>query len=144
MAKGVVNLVLTKGRARAFPEGNGPRAPEGPLHLAHEVGPEDNENQYWKGRDQQLQEYRLLLRRFAAEFHALGLQQPDQGAVVGFRIKCDKLLAGALLSLDDLALEGHRLDAAAFYFGEKLRIDHLLRLAGAHAELAENREQYDR
>src|SRR5882672_4915011 len=111
-------------------------APRGPLHLAHEVSPETDEQQYGKGGDQQLQEHRLLLRRLAAEFDALRLQQADQCAVAGFRVVSDEGLAGgAPLALDDLALERDRVDVVALHLGEELRIIDGRRLARAHAEL---------
>ena len=76
-----------------------------------------------KGGDQQLQEHRLLLGRLAAEFHALLLQRADQGAVAGFRVVGDELARRrAALALDDLALEGHRIDVVALHFGEELGV----------------------
>ncbi len=42
-----------------------------------------------------------------------------------------------------IALQGHRIDVVALYLGEELRVIDGRRLAGAHAELAENREQND-
>src|ERR1700733_691956 len=144
IGKGNADLILAKEPCAALAEGHGPPAAGRALHLAHEVSPEANENQYRKGRYQQLQKYRLLLGGFTAEFNVLSRQQADQGAIVGFGIECDKLFAGALLSLNDLALEGHRFDGPAIHIGKKLRIDFWRRLARAHAELAENREQNDR
>ena len=93
IGEGDVDLILAQKPCAALAEGHGPPAAGGALHLAHEIGPEANENQYREGRDQQLQENRLLLGRFASEFHVLLLQQTDQGAVVGLGIEDDKTLA---------------------------------------------------
>ena len=145
IGEGNIYLVLAQEARTALAEGHRAPSAGGALHLAHEVGPEANENQYRERGDQQLQEHRLLLRRLAAEFHALGLQQADQGGIAGLRVVGDEGVAGgAPLALDDLALERDRIDIVALHFGEKLRIIDGRRLAGAHAELAENGEQNDR
>ena len=144
VGKGDVHLVLAQQTGAALAEGHGPASARGALHLAHEVGPEANENQYRKGGDQQLQEHRLLLGRFTAEFDALRLQQADQGGVAGLGVVGDEGLARrALLAFDDLALERDRIDIVALHVGEKLRIIDGGRLTGVHAELAENSEQND-
>ncbi len=49
----------------------------------------------------------------------------------------------AAFAFDELPFQGHRVDAVAFDFGEELRVIDGGRLAGAHPELAENREQND-
>ena len=143
VGEGDVDLILAQQPRAALAEGHRAAAAGGALHLAHEVGPEADENQDREGRDQQLQEHRLLLRRLAAEFDALRLQQADQRAVAGLGIVGDELVAVAPLALDDLALERHRIDVVALDFGEELRVIDGRRLARAHAELAENREQND-
>ncbi len=88
-----------------------------------------------------MQQHRLLFRRLAAEFDALALQQSDQGAVVGLGVIGHELVTVAPLTLDDLAFQGHRLDVVALHIGEELRVVDGGRLPGAHAELAENREE---
>jgi hypothetical protein len=91
-----------------------------------------------------LQENRLLFRRLATELDALGLQRADERAVAGLRVIGDELIPVASFALDDLPFQGDRIDAVAFDFGEKLRVVDGGRLAGAHSELTENREQNDR
>ena len=95
IGEGDVDLILAQEPRAALAEGHGPPAAGGALHLAHEVGPEADENQDREGGDQQLQEHRLLLRRLAAEFDALRLQQADQGAVAGLGVVGDELVAVA-------------------------------------------------
>src|SRR6266404_5205463 len=145
VGKGYVHLIFAQEARAALAEGHGPPPAGGTLHLAHEIGPEANENQYREGRYQQLQEHRLLLRRLAAEFDALLLQQADQRSIAGLRVVGDEGFARrAPLALDDLSLERDRIDVIALHFGEKLRIIDGCRLAGSHPELAENSEKNDR
>src|SRR6202046_380056 len=66
VGEGDIDLILAQEPCATLTKGHGPPAAGGALHLAHEVGPEANENQYRKGRYEQLQENRLLLGWFAA------------------------------------------------------------------------------
>ncbi len=52
-----VHLILAEQTCAALAEGHCAAAAGGALHLAHEVGPEANENQYRERRDEQLQEH---------------------------------------------------------------------------------------
>ncbi len=54
--KGDVDLILAQQPRAALTEGHGAPAARGALHLAHEVGPEANENEDRERRDKQLQE----------------------------------------------------------------------------------------
>ena len=78
VGEGDVDLILPEQARAALAERHRTAAAGGPLHLAHEVGPKPDENQYRKGGNQQLQYDRLLFWRLAAEFDALRLQQADQ------------------------------------------------------------------
>src|ERR1700755_2601317 len=71
VGEGNVDLVLTQKPRAALSKGHGSPATGCALHLAHEIRPEANENQYREGGYQQLQEHRLLLRGLAAEFNPL-------------------------------------------------------------------------
>jgi len=81
VGEGHIHLILAQEPSAAFAEGHRSPAARCPLHLAHEIGPEPDQNQYGERRNEQLQENRLLLGRFAAEFYALGLHQPNQRGV---------------------------------------------------------------
>ena len=89
-------------------------------------------------------ENRLLFWGFAAKFHALGLQQPDQRTIARLRVVGDELVAVAPLALDDFALQGDRVDAVTLHLSEECGVIDGRRLPGAHAKLAENRQQNDR
>ena len=142
--EGDVDLVLAQEACATLAERHGAAAPGCPLHLAHEIGPETDQDQDRERRDEQLQQNRLLFRRLAAKLHALGLQQPDQRAVAGLGVVGHEGVTGAPLALDVLPFQRYRLDIAALHFRQELRVIDRRRLPGAHAELAENREQNDR
>ena len=145
IGEGDIDLVLAQQARAALAEGHGSPAAGGALHLAHEVGPEANENQYREGRYQQLQEHRLLLGRLAAEFDPLlPAAVPIKRRLLVSGLKVTNCSPERSLAFDDFPLEGHRFDIIALHFGEELRVIDRRRLTGAHAELAENREQNDR
>ena len=60
VGEGDIHLVLAQKPGAALAEGHGPPPAGGALHLAHEIGPEADQDQDGKGRNQQLQEHRLL------------------------------------------------------------------------------------
>ncbi len=136
------DLVLAEQARLALAERHGATAATAALHLAHEINPYADQQQYREGTDQELANQALRFRFLRREMNAVVFENADQRVVVRFRADRVVLQRLAIAVIDAFAVELDPLYLTGSNLQQEFRIvSSLGRLAADTTEPLHDRQE---